>query len=230
MGNVVYQPDAPLAAIRQRAAGAEVAFLDGGQVQATAAVAKSTDIAIVFAEQWTSEGTDWDYRLSAHQEALIKAVVAANPRTIVVLETGGAIQMPWANQVNGILEACESKKSGQEAIVTAGVVVGMRTSHNIAPASSATAHLNFVPLASIAATSPLLILRSRRAGEDEALDGAIRRKVQAILDLVEPDLQMDEFKPPVPAQADRMIGPRLQMKRPMNAGWAFLNRMSLIRS
>ncbi len=43
--------------------------------------------------------------LPDHQDALVDAVVAANPRTIVVVESGGPVAMPWAEKVQGILEA-----------------------------------------------------------------------------------------------------------------------------
>jgi beta-glucosidase len=54
--------------------------------------------------------------LSAHQEALIAAVAAANPRTIVVMETGGAVITPWRDKVQGLVEAWYSGGQGGEAI------------------------------------------------------------------------------------------------------------------
>ncbi len=46
-----------------------------------------------------------DLSLPDNQDALIAAVAAANPRTIVVLETGTAVTMPWIDKVSGVLEA-----------------------------------------------------------------------------------------------------------------------------
>ena len=54
--------------------------------------------------------------LPDHQDDLIAKVAAANPHTIVVLETGGPVTMPWADQVNGILEAWYGGSRGAEAI------------------------------------------------------------------------------------------------------------------
>jgi beta-glucosidase len=69
-------------------------------------LAKTVDVAIVFAYQWESEGMDLDsLSLPEHQDALISKVAAANPHTVVVLETGSPVTMPWVDQVSGILEA-----------------------------------------------------------------------------------------------------------------------------
>ena len=40
------------------------------------------------------------------EDALVAAVVAANPHTVVVLENGGAHVMPWLGNVSAVLEAC----------------------------------------------------------------------------------------------------------------------------
>ncbi len=50
---------------------------------------------MVFASQFTMEGQDAAMALDGKQDALIAAVAAANPNTIVVLQTGGAVKMPW---------------------------------------------------------------------------------------------------------------------------------------
>jgi len=54
--------------------------------------------------------------LPEHQDDLIAAVAATNPHTVVVLETGGPVTMPWAGQVNGILEAWYAGSSGSDAV------------------------------------------------------------------------------------------------------------------
>ncbi len=70
-------------------------FNDGKDSAAAAALAKGSDVAIVFAYQWESEGMDLDtLSLPDGQDALIQQIAAANPRTIVVLETGTAVTMP----------------------------------------------------------------------------------------------------------------------------------------
>jgi beta-glucosidase len=73
--------------------------------QATALAAKS-DVAIVYANDFESEGSDLaTIDLPGQQNQLISAVAAANPNTIVVLNTGSAVTMPWLDQVKGVFEA-----------------------------------------------------------------------------------------------------------------------------
>jgi beta-glucosidase len=74
-------------------------------IQAVAA-AKASDVAVVFASNYESEGSDLtNIDLPAAANQLIEAVAAANPNTIVVLNTGSAVTMPWLNQVKGVVEA-----------------------------------------------------------------------------------------------------------------------------
>ena len=54
--------------------------------------------------------------LPDNQDALVSAVAAANPHTIVVLETGGPVTMPWADQVRAILAAWYPGIGGAQAI------------------------------------------------------------------------------------------------------------------
>jgi beta-glucosidase len=73
--------------------------------QATALAAKS-DVAVVYANDFESEGGDLaGIDLPADQNALIEAVAAVNPNTVVVLNTGAAVTMPWLDKVKGVLEA-----------------------------------------------------------------------------------------------------------------------------
>ena len=101
----VWFPSSPLAAIRAKAPKAKVEFNDGADPAAAAALAKAAEIAIVFVNQPTSEGRDVPtLTLPDKQDDLVSAVAAANPHTIVVLETGGAVSMPWIGQVSAALE------------------------------------------------------------------------------------------------------------------------------
>ncbi len=85
----VWFPPAPLAAVKAKVSSADVKFDSGDDPARAAALAKTSDVAIVFAHLWLSEGMDLaDLTLPDQQDALIAAVAAANPRTIVVLETG----------------------------------------------------------------------------------------------------------------------------------------------
>ncbi len=104
-GGPVWFPSSPLAAIRAKAPKAKVEFNDGADPAAAAALAKTAEIAIVFVNQPASEGRDAQtLTLPDRQDEMVSAVAAANPRTIVVLETGGAVAMPWIGQVGAALE------------------------------------------------------------------------------------------------------------------------------
>ena len=113
----VYHPSSPLKAIRALAPGANVVWDPGTDANAAAAAAKSADVAVVFVVQHESEGEDLpNLSLPNGQDALIDAVASANPNTIVVLETGGAVTMPWINKVSGVLAAWYPGIRGGEAI------------------------------------------------------------------------------------------------------------------
>ena len=115
--NMVFQSSSPLEAIRARAAGATVTFDDGRYPAAAAARARQADVVIVFAIQWMTENEDApDMSLPQGQDALIAAVAQANPHTVVVLETGGAVEMPWINDTAAILEAWYPGTGGADAI------------------------------------------------------------------------------------------------------------------
>ena len=76
------------------------------QIQAAVASAKRAKVAIVFAGDFNQEGTDRPtLYLPGVADALISAVAAVNPHTIVVLNTGGAVYMPWISHVAAVLEA-----------------------------------------------------------------------------------------------------------------------------
>ncbi len=116
-GAVVWFPSSPLKAIRAKAPNAKVEYNAGTDPAAAADLAKSSDVAIVFANQPASEG--WDapsLSLPDQQDALVSAVAAANPHTLVVLETGGPVTMPWIDSVSAVLEAWYPGIRGAEAI------------------------------------------------------------------------------------------------------------------
>ena len=70
------------------------------------AAAKKADVAVVFASNFETEGADLaSIDLPASENQLISAVAAANPNTVVVLNTGSAVTMPWLSQVKGVIEA-----------------------------------------------------------------------------------------------------------------------------
>jgi beta-glucosidase len=123
--NMVFQSSAPLAAIRARAPRADVVFDDGRYPALAAARAKHADVVIVFANQWMCEDEDVpDLSLPQGQDALIEAVAAANPHTVVVLETGGPVSMNWLRRTASVVEAWYPGAGGADAIadVLFGVV------------------------------------------------------------------------------------------------------------
>ncbi|GGB38118.1 glycosyl hydrolase [Sphingomonas metalli] len=115
-GPVMYYPSAPLAAIRAQAPQAQVTFVDGRDRAAAAAAAKTAEVAIVFATQWAGEAFDVPLALPDDQDALIAAVAGANRRTVVVLETGGAVLTPWRDRVAGIVASWFPGTEGGSAI------------------------------------------------------------------------------------------------------------------
>jgi beta-glucosidase len=97
----------PVNAITARAGvGVNVAYADGSSVPAAVALAASSDVAVVFADKAEGESSDLgNIDLSSDQNNLIAQVAAASPNTVVVLDTGSAVTMPWLNAVAGVLEA-----------------------------------------------------------------------------------------------------------------------------
>ncbi|MBZ5728664.1 MAG: glycoside hydrolase family 3 C-terminal domain-containing protein [Acidobacteriia bacterium] len=116
-GPAVWQPSSPLQAIRAKAPGAKVVYDSGADPAVAAKLAKASEAAIVFVNQPASEDRDLaSLALPGNQDALIAAVAAANPRTVVVLETGGPVVMPWIGQAGAVLEAWYPGIRGGEAI------------------------------------------------------------------------------------------------------------------
>jgi beta-glucosidase len=97
----------PLDGIRNYAGQeADVTYSDGNDLKASAEAARAADVAIVFVQTDETEGSDRpNLSLPGNQDALIEAVAAANKNTIVVLDTGGPVLMPWIDQVAGVVEA-----------------------------------------------------------------------------------------------------------------------------
>ena len=117
-GQPVYFPSSPLRYLKEQAGSdAAVSFDAGTDVAAAAKAAAKAQVAIVFVTQWMSEGMDRQtLSLPEKQDELVEAVVKANPNTIVVLETGGPVSMPWSAKVKGIVEAWFPGIGGGEAI------------------------------------------------------------------------------------------------------------------
>jgi beta-glucosidase len=112
----VWYPSSPLKAIRAKAPDAKVEYDPGTDPAAAAALAKASDIAIVFVNQPASEGRDVSLTPPGDQDAVVSAVAAANRHTIVVLETGGPVLMPWIDNVSAVLESWFPGIRGAEAV------------------------------------------------------------------------------------------------------------------
>jgi beta-glucosidase len=119
----IWFPTSPLKALRAKLSNTKISFDPGTNLQSAATLARNSDLAIVFASQWESEDMDLpSLSLSGNQNALIEQVAAANPETIVVLESGTAVTMPWIDKVAGVVEAWYAGSAGHKAL--ANVLVG----------------------------------------------------------------------------------------------------------
>ncbi|AXC11460.1 Beta-glucosidase [Acidisarcina polymorpha] len=113
----IWFPTSPLKAIQARAPEASVKYDPGTDPAAAAEAAKGADVAVVFAYVWESEGMDLpNLSLTGNQDAVVAAVAAANPKTIVVLETGSPVTMPWVDSPAAILEAWYAGSDGANAL------------------------------------------------------------------------------------------------------------------
>jgi beta-glucosidase len=118
-------PSSPVRAIRALLSeGSEIVFDDGRYPGEAARLAATADVAIVFGIQWMSENFDApDLTLPHGQDELIRAVAAASPRTVVVLETGGPVLMPWLDKTAAVVAAWYGGQRGGHAL--ANVLFGV---------------------------------------------------------------------------------------------------------
>ena len=113
----VWDPSSPLRAIRAKSPNSKVGFASGLDAGAAAKLASDSEVAVVFAHQHTHENADLkNLALLDEQDELIRQVAAANPHTIVVLENGDPVLMPWLGSVKAVLETWYPGARGAEAI------------------------------------------------------------------------------------------------------------------
>ncbi len=87
------------------------------RIQEAAQLAADCDVAVVFASHALGEGMDrTSLALPGDQDELIAAVANANPRTAVVLNTGGPVLMPWLDQVGAVVQAWHAGQQLGEAV------------------------------------------------------------------------------------------------------------------
>ena len=115
--NLYLLPSSPLDELRKRFPNAHIEFDPGISPAEAVLAARRADIAIVFAVRVEGEGFDIaDLSLPWGQDAVIAAVSAVNPNTVVVLETGNPVDMPWRDSVNAIVQAWYPGQAGGQAI------------------------------------------------------------------------------------------------------------------
>lgn len=113
------RPVSPVDGITRRAtrAGIAVRYEGGDDRRRAAAAAAAVDVAVVVVRDRGCETEDRaDLALPDDQDSLIDAVAAANPRTVVVLQTQGAVVMPWADRVAAIVETWYAGQEGGNAL------------------------------------------------------------------------------------------------------------------
>ncbi|MBK8049313.1 MAG: glycoside hydrolase family 3 C-terminal domain-containing protein [Anaerolineales bacterium] len=132
------QVDIPIAELEKLAGGAKITYHEGypaddssqpALIAAAVAAAQAADVALLYIALPTfkeSEGYDRkDLELTAHQVALINAVTAVQPRTVVILNNGSAVTMSdWIDGTAAVVEAWMMGQAGGGAIadVLFGVV------------------------------------------------------------------------------------------------------------
>lgn len=112
-----YIGSAPLTAIQAEFPNADVTYLNGDDANAAATAASEADVTIIIATQWLNEGSDnTDMALASpannssgvytyDQDALISTVAAKAKQSVVVLQNGQPVLMPWIDKVDAVLEA-----------------------------------------------------------------------------------------------------------------------------
>jgi beta-glucosidase len=109
-------PSSPGEALKAAKPEATISYISGDNIKRAAALAKTSEVAIVFVTQWMGEGLANPVDLPGPPDALVAAVAKVNPHTVVVVESGGAILMPWLKDVPAVLEAFYPGARGGQAI------------------------------------------------------------------------------------------------------------------
>ncbi len=121
---MIYDPSSPLDALRSRLPSTKVDWDDGLDPERAAKAAAGADAVVLFVDQYRTEGADApDLSLPGGQDRLVERVAKANPHTIVVLETGGPVLMPWLDRTAAAISAWYPGEQGGEAI--ADILTGL---------------------------------------------------------------------------------------------------------
>jgi beta-glucosidase len=118
-----YKTTTPKQGIEARLGAGKVAFDDGSDAARAAQVARDADVAVVVVGDNMSEGADkpcmglnCGSQDRIDRDALIEQVAAAQPNTVVVLQSGGPVLTPWRDRVRGLVEAWFPGQNGGGAI------------------------------------------------------------------------------------------------------------------
>lgn len=114
---LIYAKSPPLDALRQELPASDIHYIDGDDLEDVARRARLHDLVIVFAVKPSAESVDHpDLSLPDGQDELIRRAALANPSTVVVLETGNAVAMPWEALVPAIVSAWYPGQRGGPAL------------------------------------------------------------------------------------------------------------------
>jgi beta-glucosidase len=118
-----FRTTSPRQGIEARLGVQKIVFDDGGDAARAADVARGADVAVVVVGDNMSEGSDkpcmglnCGSNDGVDRDALVEAVAAAQPRTAVVLQTGGPVLTPWREKVPALVEAWFPGQNGGTAI------------------------------------------------------------------------------------------------------------------
>lgn len=115
--NLYLHPSAPVAELMKLLPDAQIEYDPGMSPAEAALMARRSDIVVAFGIRVEGEGFDSaDLSLPWGQDAVIEAVAAVNPNTVVVLETGNPVVMPWIDHVRTVVEAWYPGQAGGQAI------------------------------------------------------------------------------------------------------------------
>lgn len=106
-GAMHVRPDAITTALDalQDQIGSRLSYTDGARIAVAQRLARTAQVAVVVVHDAESEGRDrTTLSLPGDQDALVEAVAAVNPRTVVVIESGAPVYMPWLGSVAAVLE------------------------------------------------------------------------------------------------------------------------------
>lgn len=116
-GRMVIHPSAPLTALKAAFPNTVFEFDNGYFPEGAAARAARADLVIIFANQWQTESLDsTGLSLPQGQDILVEKIAKANSNTLVVLQTGNPVDMPWLGSARAVVQAWYSGQRGGEAI------------------------------------------------------------------------------------------------------------------